>query len=221
MQYPEPPSSQVLDAIEKTMSPARLARFMPLGGDRTQALKTYVWNARLCEEFYIPLQLTEVSYRNGVVRRLIGHYGPGWFQDHRFISTIPDRHKDELRDVTLTEKTKRGASFTVDHVIAGLSFGYWLNLMGHSVAHILWKQSLYAPFPHLPKDTTRENVYLRLEQFRRFRNSVMHHYAIFDKGPVAEYNNIRVLVGWMCPHTLWLMSELSNPAAVLQQRPQN
>jgi hypothetical protein len=48
----------------------------------------------------------------------------------------------------------------------------------------------------------------------------MHHYAIFDKGPVAEYQNIRYLVEAMCPYTLWLMSELSNPAAVLQQRPQ-
>ncbi len=47
----------------------------------------------------------------------------------------------------------------------------------------------------------------------------MHHYAIFDKGPTDEYRNIRTLLQWMCPETLWFMSELSNPAAVLQRRP--
>jgi hypothetical protein len=220
MQYPWSPLPQVIDGIEKTMSHARLARFTPPGGDRNFGLRIYVWNARLCEEFYIPLQLTEVSLRNGIVRRLVGCYGPDWFQDHRLISTIPDRHKDEIRDVTISEKAKRASSFTADHVVAGLSFGFWLNLMGHSVAHILWKHNLNAPFPNLPAGVTRNDIYRRLDQFRKFRNAVMHHYAIFDKGPVAEYQNIRYLVEAMCPYTLWLMSELSNPAAVLQQRPQ-
>jgi hypothetical protein len=220
MQYPWSPLPQVLAGIERTMSPARLARFTPPGGDKNRGLRIYVWNARLCEEFYIPLQLTEVSLRNGIVKRLVGQYGPDWFQDYKFISTIPDRHKDEIRDTTISEKTKRGASFTVDHVVAGLSFGFWLNLMGHGVAHILWKQSINAPFPNLPAGVTRDAIYLKLEQFRKFRNSVMHHYAIFDKNPTAEYQNIRYLVGAMCTHTLWLMSELSNPAAIIQQRPQ-
>jgi hypothetical protein len=91
------------------------------------------------------------------------------FQDHRFIATIPDRHKEEIREVTVTEKTKRGGSFTVDQVIAGLSFGFWLNLMGHSVAHILWNQSINAPFPNLPAGVTRDDIYRRLDQFRKFR----------------------------------------------------
>jgi hypothetical protein len=219
MQYPWSPVPKALAGIEKTMSPARLARFTPGSGDKNHALRIFVWNARLCEEFYIPLQMTEVSLRNGITRRLVGQYGNDWFQDHRFITTIPDRHKDEIREVTASEKMKRGGSFTGDHVIAGLSFGFWLNLMGNSVAHILWKQSLYAPFPNLPAGVTRNDIYLRLDQFRKFRNAVMHHYAIFDKGPVAEYQNIRTLVGWMCSDTLWLMHELANPAAIIQQRP--
>jgi hypothetical protein len=95
------------------------------------------------------------------------------------------------------------------------------SIQGGNVTHILWKQSINAPFPNLPAGVTRTDIYTRLDQFRKFRNAVMHHYAIFDKNPVGEYQNIRYLVGAMNPETLWLLSELSNPAAVLQQRPLN
>lgn len=44
------------------MSQARLARYLPAAkGDRFHALRHYVWNARLCEEFYIPLQFSEIA----------------------------------------------------------------------------------------------------------------------------------------------------------------
>jgi hypothetical protein len=67
----------------------------------------------------------------------------------------------------------------------------------------------------LPAGQDRERVYDRVEQLRKFRNAIMHHYAIFDKGPTGEYANVRILVSWICPETLWLMSQLSNPAVVL------
>jgi hypothetical protein len=167
MQYPWSPLPQVLDGIARTMSPARLARFTPSSADRNHGLRIYIWNARLCEEFYIPLQLTEISLRNGIARRLVGHYGPDWFQDDKFVSTIPDRHKDEIRNTTISEKTKRGASCAADHVIAALSFGFWLSLMGHSVAHILWKQSINAPFPNLPAGATRGDIRAGLGNLHR------------------------------------------------------
>lgn len=92
--------------------------------------------------------------------------------------------------------------------------------MGRSMQHILWKYGVKEVFPHLPVGETRQSAFERIEQLRSFRNGVMHHYAIFDKGPMAEYQNIRTLLSWMCPNTLWLVGELSNPAAVLQRRPQ-
>lgn len=91
--------------------------------------------------------------------------------------------------------------------------------MGKSVAHVLWKYNVNAVFPKAPAGTKREDTFAKLERLRIFRNNVMHHYAIFDKSPMTEYNNIRTLMNWMCPDTLWLMTELSNPAAVLARRP--
>jgi hypothetical protein len=116
---------------------------------------------------------------------------------------------------------KRGASFTADHVVAGLSFGFWHSLMGRGISHVLWKWNVKAAFPNVPVGVKREDIYGRLERLRLFRNNVMHHYAIFDKNPVAEYDNIRTLMHWICPNTLWLMSELSNPAAIILGRPKS
>jgi len=221
MQHPFSPLPPILNAIETAMSPARLARFRSLTStDRNLALRMYVWNARLCEEFYIPLQFTEVTLRNGIHQRLQQVFGPNWHVNQKFTSIIPDRHKGDLTNVVASERAKRGAGFTVDHVIAGLPFGFWQNLMGKGVAHVLWKYNVNAVFPKAPLGTKREVVFDKLEQLRKFRNNVMHHYAIFDKNPTTEYNNIRTLLNWMCPHTLWLMGELSNPAAVLARRPQ-
>ncbi|RXH05961.1 hypothetical protein [Bradyrhizobium vignae] len=220
MQYPFSPLPRVLSAIEATMSPARLARYMgTTKGDKHHALRLYVWNARLCEEFYIPLQFSEVSLRNSIHRRLTELYGTAWFDQPRFTGIIPDRHKDEIAKVVADERQKRGRSFMPDHVVAGMSFGFWQNLLGSRLEFVLWRGGIQAAFPHLPNGFGRNEVYRRLERLRKFRNAVMHHYAIFDKGPTDEYRNIRTLLEWMCPDTLWLMSELSNPAAVLQRRP--
>jgi hypothetical protein len=220
MQYPFSLLPAVLAAVEATMSPARLERYVTAAaGDRHLALRLYVWNARLCEELYIPLQFTEIAIRNSINWRLCHLYSAQWFNERLFTSIIPDRHKRELADTVAEEQKRRGAAFQVDHVVAGMSFGFWQNLMGRRLSHNLWRSGVRSGFPHAPLGTKREDVYQRMDQMRTFRNAVMHHYAIFDKGPVAEYQNLRDLLSWICPQTLWLMSQLSNPAAVNQRRP--
>ena len=119
------------------------------------------------------------------------------------------------------ERLKRRRMFSEDHVVAGLSFGFWHSLLGTNFAHILWKDdAIRLAFPYLPPTLGREFVYLRVERLRKFRNAVMHHNAIYDKGVTREFANVRDLLTWLCPHTLWLMQQLSNPAAVVQARPQ-
>ena len=222
MQYPFSCIPNVLGAIEATMSQARLGRYLPdAKGDKNLALRLYIWNARLCEEFYLPIQMTEVAVRNGIHRRLSTLYGDNWFAVTRFTDILPDRHKDEIASTVQTQRERRRATFAVDHVVAGLSFGFWQNLLGRNHAFVIWKKdAIYESFPHLPRTLGRDTLYKRVERLRQFRNSVMHHYAIYDKGPSREFSNIRDILGWACPESLWLMGELSNPATVLQRRPQ-
>ena len=158
--------------------------------------------------------------RNAIHRRLCLVYREDWFADSRFIDILPDRHKNEVRYNVTAERAKRQAAFTVDHVVAGMSFGFWHSLLGASHAFVIWKDdSIHLSFPHLPRTLNRDFLYKRVERLRSFRNAVMHHYAIYDKSPTREFANIHELLTWLCPDTLWLMKELANPARVLQQRP--
>lgn len=220
MQYPFSCMPAVLEKIEKTLSSERLSRFQPAASnDKNFALRVCVWNARLCEEFYIPIQFCEIALRNAIHGRLTTVFGEKWYANQTFIKAIPNRHKEELAKTVFDEQRKRDAAFTVNHVVAGMSYGFWLNLMSQSLSNVLWWDGVQSAFPHKPHTLGREEVYDRLERLRKFRNAVMHHYAIFDKGPTAEWQNICTLLGWLCPQTIWLVRELSNPAAVLQRRP--
>eukprot|EP01037_Dinobryon_pediforme_P007323 gene7321-7393_t len=118
-----------MDAIEAFLSPARLAHYTK--GDRQLSLRTYIWNARLCEEFMIPVQLAEIGIRNQLNQALIGQFGLQW----------------------------------------------------------------------------------------RFRNRIAHHESVFnfDGGPTSQYRNIQDIMSWICPDTLWLLRQVSNPAAIVSQ----
>lgn len=210
----------VLGAIEAALSPARLTPFYrEAGGDRHMGLRLYVWNARLCEEFYIPIQLTEVACRNAIGSALVHYYGNQWFDDSRFVGILPDRHKKELSGVVLKKQIARGANFSNNDVIAGMTFGFWVHLMKNNYGFIMRQKSIRMYFPNLPVGKGREDVYKAMEMLREFRNDIFHHEPIFIRGPKRQYANVRELLGWICLTTLWLLGELSNPDRVLQARP--
>lgn len=220
MQYPFSCVPPVMGAIETALSPARLNRFMPAaGGDRALALRLHVWNARLCEAFYLPTQLAEVSTRNALHSAVAARYGKDWHAEAAFLSNLPNRLLDELQNVIARERSKRKQGFTADHVVAGLSFGFWVHLVSKSFDHLLWKRGVAAAFPHVPRGTTRVDVHGRLNGLRNWRNLIAHHYAVFDRSPMAEFQNIVGIIRWICPDTGWFAHELSNVPRVLNQRP--
>jgi hypothetical protein len=185
------------------------------------AIRFYVWNARICEAFYLPVQLAEVTLRNTLHSGLIARYGPDWDSRGAFLSTLPNRLRDELTGAISKERGVRGASLTKDHIVAALSFGFWANLLTRNHDHLLWKGGIHHAFPHAARHITRDKLHTLVEQLRRWRNLIAHHYAIFDKGPTAEYQNLLTLVGWADPHTEWFIAQLSNVSATINRRPRH
>jgi len=211
---------KVFGAIEATLSPARLTPFVrEAAGDKHMALRLYVWNARLCEEFYIPIQITEVAARNAIGTALVDTYGAQWFNDSRLNNILPDRHKNELASVVIKKSAVRGLSFSGNDVIAGMTFGFWVHLMQNNYSFMMNRRGLRTYFSGLPVGKARTNIYDSMKQMRDFRNDIFHHEPIFMKGPKKEYANIRDLLSWICPETLWLMGQLCNPDLIIQQRP--
>jgi hypothetical protein len=187
--------------------------------DSNYALRLYVWNARICESFYLPQQLLEVALRNALHPVIVSRYGASWHTSIGFISAITHKAKGELNDVVVRERGKRGAGFTIDHVIAGLSFGFWTNLLTKSFENNFWAQGMLQTFPHAPKTMKRGDISAKAEGIRKWRNMIAHHYAIFDKMPTKEYQDIIEFISWLTPDTAWLAKELSRVSTIVNSKP--
>lgn len=74
-------------------------------------------------------------------------------------------------------------------------------------------------FPGAGAAEDREAIYRMLNDMRGFRNEVMHHYAIFDRGPQAKFQNVLHIKKLVCPETHWLSSHLSRVSQVINERP--
>lgn len=220
MQHPFSCLPATFDAIESTISQARLERYLPAAkGDKHLALRLYVWNARLCEALYLPFQLAEVSSRNAVQKPVGKRFGPKWYESDKFRNILSDRMKDEIDETVKKEKAKRNKWFTENHVVAGLSFGFWVRLMTSSYDKQLWANGVVNSFPNVAKAEGRPEIHARLERLRKFRNDVAHHVAIFDKNPNTQFQNSLHLINLVCSETHWLTTELARVNQIINSRP--
>lgn len=221
----QPPFSlmpHILTNVEHMLSPARLARFSSgIGHDKQLAIRLYVWNSRLCEEFYFPLQMAEISLRNCIHYTLTRRYTPDWHDNPAIINQMTAKYKTEISQKIAELKKSKGAAFTVDHLVASMTFGFWVHLLTARYDHLLWQQGMRRSFPHIPAPLSRADVHAKADRLRKFRNKVAHHYAIFDRKPASEYQNVQDILSWCCDDTLWLMKAVSNPSRVINNRPKN
>lgn len=222
MQPPFSCTPETFADVEQAMSPARLGRYMPAAnGDKHLALRYYVWNARLCEEFYLPLQTAEICVRNAIANTLIRRYGAGWYSSAAVTSLLLERHLSELNGVVVSEQLRHGIKFTGDHVVSGLSFGFWVGWMTTRYEQHIWQMGVSRSFPHAPPGLSLQDAHGMVDQLRKFRNKVAHHYAIFDRQPIREYQNLETVISWISPSTLWLVRQLSSPSRVVNARPRS
>ena len=210
---------EALRDFEAAIAPPRLQRFMENDPCPHKALRCYVWNARLCEEFYLPLQTAEVSLRNAIAETLARRFSRTWHLGTSVPSLLTVKYREHLAEVVQRETLRKGNALTVDHIVSGLSFGFWLNLMTTRYKNQLWQQGLRRSFPHAPANLNLSDSYDKIDQLRRFRNKVAHHFAIFDQSPMKEYNNLLEVTGWVSPTAVWFIRQMANPAKVINARP--
>lgn len=182
-------------------------------------MRAYVWNARLCEEFYLPMQTAEVCVRNAIAGVLVRRFTANWFDSRIVQSLLTEKYRSHLDEVVKRERRNQGQKFTGDHVISGLSFGFWVNLMTARYEKLLWQQGLKRNFEHAPDELSLADAHLKIDQLRRFRNKVAHHFAIYDRSPTSEYRNLLEVLSWISPTAVWFVKQMSNPARVISSRP--
>lgn len=206
---PFPLDDAVIQALATSLSPERMATYVTAaGGDREKALRLYTWNTGASAAFYGPQQGLEVALRNAMHRELSATYGAGWYDDPRCgldagtLSRIAGA-KDELR--------RDGYAIDPPHVVAALSFGFWVALLGRgghppggggpkrNYEMTLWRPCLFRAFPNAKMG--RRQVHEPLNYLRTLRNRIAHHEPIFTRHLEADYQNILAVTGWICPST--------------------
>lgn len=129
---------QINQALEKAISKDRLAKYLAhTFGNLDEALALYERNCRLSEAFYTPLQCLEVCLRNHVNDVLCNDYGADWFQNGN-----PHLKPDALIKITaaISQLTQNQKPITTGAVVAELSFGFWVGLMGTGYDATLWRK---------------------------------------------------------------------------------
>lgn len=218
-------SADALNELEATLSADRFATYLgAAGGDREQAARLYTWNTAVSAGFYGPLQALEVAVRNSMHAQLSVAYGAAWYDN-----AVTGLDNGANKRIAQAKSELQRSRYPVDppHVIAGLSLGFWVSMLGRG-GHMdaarsrranyemtLWRPALRRAFPHA-KSLNRTGAHTPLDYLRTFRNRIAHHEPIFQRHLQQDYQNILDVMGWVCPHKkAWMEAHCRVPELLI------
>ena len=213
----------ILDALEASFSSERLSTYFNAArGDRAKALHLYTWNTAISAAFYGPLQGLEVALRNAMHRRLTECYGSAWYDNHAAgLDTVCLARLADAR----TEAARTGPAPGPPQIVAALSFGFWISLLGSggridptgrraNYEMTLWRPALRRAFPHR-SPLTRKQAHRPLNGLRKLRNRIAHHEPIFARDLLEDHQRILDVTGWISPGVRTWIEGHSRVAALL------
>ena len=197
-------TDEILDELETSLSRERLGTYLvATGGDREKAIRLYIWNTEVSAAFYGPLQGLEVALRNAMHRLLAGRYGPAWYDNPA--AGLDAGALDRLESAR--SGLKQG---NPSQVVAVLSFGFWVSLLGPggridarrraNYEMTLWRPALRGVFAHR-RPLTRRQVHRPLDDLRILRNRIAHHEPIFRQNLALHHERLLDVAGWISPAT--------------------
>lgn len=201
-------SKQMLESLETSLSPGRLALYEDLaGGQSEDALRLYCWNVGMSQALYWPLHAFEVSLRNSMADRIADAYGDDWYEKvASFSNSRSPKPNDEAAHV---DKAKRklddeGLLYGHDNIVAAISLGFWQGLLKAEYKETLWNPLFSKIFQLID----REETYKKVNQLKRLRNNVAHYEPILvflpkrDKRELfKDYKVILKMIRWICSDT--------------------
>lgn len=209
---------QTLDAIERSLSPARFARYVrDCRGDRQLALRLYRWNSEISQSLYWPIQTLEIVCRNGVSRALSDRYGQMWHLDQRFHKELAIGERTILLDAI---HSRNALSPPADSIIPDISFGFWSRMLTRRYeVPIGWTSRLSVVFPAGPPGIPLKAVTSRLDEARNLRNRLAHHEPLTGMYLRPKYLGILQLIEWACPVTQRFVEQHCTFADVFEDHP--
>ena len=218
-------SQEVLTELESSLSPERMSTYVQAVSkqDKEEAVRLYIWNIALSSAFYGMLQVLEVTLRNAMHSQLAANYGPTWY-DNPLVG-LDDGSTRRIQNAKIRLTRTGHQRISTGRVVAGLSFGFWVSLLGHGgrMAELnrranyemtLWRPVLRHAFPHAGS-LTRKQAHAALDPLRTLRNRIAHHEPIFLREHTVDYRLILEVTGWISPTTREWLDHHSRVQALL------
>ena len=211
-----PYSKEVLQELESTLSPERLSTYAQAARSQNpeEAFRLYLWNMALSSGFYGMLQGLEITVRNAMHKQLSARYGRHWYDSQGVGLDSGGLRRVQNAKTELSNKGLKSPS--PPRVVAGLSFGFWVSLLGPggrilssgtkaNYEMTIWRPALHRAFPHA-RSLHRKKAHTALESLRILRNRIAHHEPILNRQHEADYQLILEVTRWVSP----VMSEWLN-----------
>lgn len=193
-----------LDELEASLSRERLGTYLhATGGDRERAIKLDAWNTAVSAAFCGPLQGLEVTLRNAIHRRLAERHGETWYEGP---NAGLDRGAVERIARAKLELARDGHGNGPPRIVASLSFGFWVSLLGPggridsarkaNYEMTRWRSALRGTFTHCAT-LTRKEAHRPFNALRALRNRIAHHEPLFARNLARDHERIVQVLGWM------------------------
>lgn len=207
-------------ALQQGFSLERLQRYMgEANDDEDLALALHTWNVHIGAALLLPLQTVELCLRNALHRELSKGFGEAWF----FNPDIRLAHFSSGKIAKAKEKIEdRRIEATPPRMVAELSLGFWVALLGRSNSYHdrLWVPYLHKAFQdEQAQALSREQVHNDFDYLRILRNRISHHEPIFHRHLEADYATILRVCAWMDEDVAAWVDSFDDFAVVLAQRP--
>jgi len=191
--------------------------------DSDDAIARYMWNMAIGSALWPALHVLEVTIRNAFyeVGASVAKNNPQpvnrvpcWLTSGLLLS----REQDEV-DKAL--KRLVSGHEAIGHLIAELTFGFWVQLCNSPYEHgksgtaRIWPDAAIR-FLGCPRHLReRRTIQRELNYAKDLRNTVAHHHPIWDRNPVRQLNEVVKILGWMNPGMAEAVRQTSNVASVV------
>lgn len=192
-------TDEAVDAIEKSLSPERLAGYVALAkGDKRLAIRLSERNTSLSEALYGVIQGLEIAFRNSLDHTLTKELGrPDWYDHIAWEEKELESIHKAKENVTIWGKTVMPG-----RVIAELTLGFWVQLIARKYEKALWVKYLHRAFP---LKLNRKVLFQRLDNIKNLRNRIAHHEPIIARDLQQDYAGTIEAIKWVSPTvSLWV-----------------
>jgi hypothetical protein len=211
-----------LQKIQEFLSVPRFERYLnACGGDKQKTLELYKLNLKLAKAFHPVVGTFEVILRNKLDFEFAKGFGEiNWAILSR--NKLPKFMKDEILKAENRLK-KRGGIITHHKLMSDQNFGFWTESFEKNSFGVLKGSPIYC-FRFRPKGVNRDNLNLKLNAVRRFRNRINHNDPICFKGAKVDFSDAKTtyqhlcdLLEWIDPETRILMKGIDEVERLLKQ----